>query len=408
MTATFQPDSPEQVVEAVTWALSSGTPLSVAGRGSKAAFGRPVAAAQGLSLAGLTGITLYEPEELVMQAGPGTGLAEIEAALAEKGQELAFEPADLGPLLGGPAAAGSIGGAVACNLAGPRRVKAGAARDHLLGFAAVSGRGELFHSGGRVVKNVTGYDLCKLLAGSFGTLGVMTTLTFKVLPRAEKTRTLLAYGLEAEAATALLCAAAGSPHEVSGLAHLPAAVAARSAVGRVADAGRPVTAIRIEGPGASVEYRLRALAALAGATAAETEELHSHNSRTLWREIRDVGLFGALGDRVVWRLSVAPTAGPATAAAVLAQLPGEAFLDWSGGLVWLALDGGDDAGAAVVRAALPGSGGHATLVRAPEAVRGRVPVFQPLAPALAALSARVKASFDPEGLLNPGRMYEGI
>jgi len=408
MTETFKPENAEQVVEAVAWAVAEGQPLEATGCGSKPGLGRPVQAAHGIDLSGLTGITLYEPEELVLSAHAGTKLAEIETALAAERQQLAFEPGDWGPLWGAEAGQGSIGGMLACNLAGPRRIKAGAARDHFLGVSAVSGRGEAFKSGGRVVKNVTGYDLCKLLSGSHGTLALMTHVTVKVMPAAEKTRSVLLLGLDDASARAAMTRALQSSHEVSGAAHLPAAIAARSAVSYVARAGGAVTAIRVEGPGPSVDYRCAALRREL-ADLGESEELHSMNSGALWRELRDVAPFVSRPERPVWRISVAPQDGAALAAAVARELDAEYFYDWGGGLVWLAPAGaGDDAGAARIRAALGESGGHATLIRAPAEVRAAVPVFQPQEPAMAALTERVKDSFDPKRVLNPGRMYAGV
>jgi glycolate oxidase FAD binding subunit len=408
MTTTFRPETVDQVVEAVAWAAAEEAPLEVAGRGSKRGLGRPVQAGHGLELSGLSGITLYEAEELVLSARAGTPIAEIEAALEEENQMLAFEPADLGPLLGGEPGQGSIGGVLACNLAGPRRLKAGAARDHFLGVHAVSGRGELFKSGGRVVKNVTGYDLCKLIAGSYGTLAAMTEVTVKVMPAPEKTRTVLLYGLDEVAALAAMTRAMQSSHEVSGAAHLPAALAARSAVSRVAAAGGAVTALRVEGPGPSVEYRCAALRADLGGLA-QSEELHSANSGALWRELRDVAPFVGDGGRVVWRISVPPQAGPSVAAGIARAHGAAHFLDWAGGLVWLALeDGTGDAGHAAVHAAVAKAGGHATLVRAPREARAAVPVFQPQDAAHAALTTRIKDGFDPNRVLNPGRMYAGV
>ena len=410
MSGLLKPADAEQAREAIAWAVAEETPVEIRGRGSKASLGRPQQTDYQIDLSGLSGISLYEPDELVMSAGPGTPLAEIEATLAEHNQELAFEPADYGPLLGVAAETGSIGGVFACNLAGPRRIKAGAARDHFLGVHGVSGRGEAFKSGGRVVKNVTGYDLCKLMTGSYGTLAAMTDLTFKVLPLPEKTRTVLALGLQDEAAVALMCEAAGSPHEVSGLAHLPGPVAARSGVSYVAGAGTSVTAIRVEGPGPSVEYRCDALKQMASGKGA-VEELHSHNSAALWREIRDVTAFAADAagsERPLWRLSVTPTNGAEAAKKILDQAEGEAVFDWAGGLIWLSLVAADDAHADLVRGAVAAAGGHATLVRAADAVRAAVSVFQPQPAELAALSARVKDSFDPRRILNPGRMYPGV
>ncbi len=407
---TFTPENSDQLRDAVAWAVSQRQPLEILGGGSKRALGRPVRAEHAVKLNRLSGISLYEPDELVMTAGAGTPLAEIEATLAENRQQLEFEPPDYGPLLAAPESANSeatatIGGIVAGNLAGPRRIKSGAVRDHFLGFQGVSGRGVVFKSGGRVVKNVTGYDLGKLLAGSWGTLAALTEITVKVLPAPEKTRTILVFGPDAVAGTKALTLALQSPNEVSAAAWLPAGLAGHSAVGLVSGAGGPVAAVRVEGPGPSVEYRCGALREALGGIG-ETEELHSMNSATFWREIRDVTPFARPGDgRAVWKISVPPSAGAGIVSQLAAGDGAAAFLDWGGGLVWLAVPAGDDARHEAVRAALAESGGHATLIRAPVAVRAAVPVFQPQPDGLAALSRRVKESFDPEGILNPGRIY---
>ena len=411
MTEILKPDNADQVLDAVKWAVSEATPLEVRSLGTKAGFGRPVQAGRVLDLSNLSGITDYDPGELVLTAGPATPMAEIEQARAAANQELQFEPMDLGPLYGGSTDApttGTIGGVIAANLSGPRRVKSGAARDHFLGFHAVSGRGEVFKSGGQVMKNVTGFDLSKLMAGSFGTLAVMTEVTVKVLPRPEKTRTVLLMGADDEAAVAALCDALGSSHEVAGAAHLPAAVAARSGVGYVVGAGDSVTAVRIEGPGPSVEHRCAALTDQFKALGA-VEELHSHNSIAFWREVRDAIPF--TGDRAgdqVWRISVPPTAGAEVVRRLTDGLGGEAYYDWGGGLIWFALPTREDAGATAVRAAIADCGGHATLVRASADVRHAVEVFQPQPGPLDELSRRVKDAFDPEGVLNPGRMVAGV
>ncbi len=376
-------------------------PLAIEGRGTKRGFGRPAAPAQTVSLAGLSGITAYEPAELVLDVKPGTTVSEIAARLAAQNQELAFEPPDLGPLLGAAAGAGSIGGAIACNLAGPRRLKAGGARDHLLGFSAVSGRGEPFKAGGRVVKNVTGYDLCKLMAGSFGTLAIMTALSLKVLPAAEKTRTLLLLGLDRADAWEAMMRALSSGHEVSGAAYIPAALTGAFNEPYL-DTGVSVTALRLEGPPRSVEDRMAALRRLIGGRSAE---LHTANSRIFWRHVGDVRPF--IGDgRAVWRISVAPDHG-ANFAKVIDAIPGaDALFDWGGGLVWAAVPEAGDASAGLIRGAVTAAGGgHATLVRASDATRLKVAPFQPLPAPLTALEARIKDMFDPRGILNPGRMW---
>ena len=407
MTDVLRPDSAEAVRAAVVEAGAAGTPLEVRGAGTKRAMGRPVQARAELAIDGLTGIVSYEPAELVLTAAAGTGLAEIEAALAEQHQCLAFEPADYGALLGAVPGGQTLGGVIACNLSGPRRIKAGAARDHFLGFTAVSGRGELFKAGGHVVKNVTGYDLSKLLAGSWGTLAVMTEVTVKVLPAPEKARTVLVYGLDEPAAMTALGAALGSAHEVSGAAHLPMRVAARSAVPYVRAAGAAVTALRVEGPGPSAEHRCTALRLLLGASG-PVEELHSMNSRRLWAEIRDATVLAEPAERLVWRLSVPPASGAEVGAHLVAALGGDAYYDWGGGLIWLAMPPRADAGAATIRAAVAEAGGHATLIRAPYDVRAATEILQPQPAPLAALARRLKEAFDPAGILNPGRMYPGL
>ncbi len=405
MAQTLKPGTLGELVEAVEWAAAGTHPLELIGGGSKRALGRPLQAEMTLDLSAFSGITEYQPEELQLTAGAATPLAEIEAALGEKNQMLAFEPADYGALLGSKAEA-TLGGVLACNLSGPRRIKAGAARDHLLGFHAVSGRAGDFKAGGKVVKNVTGYDLCKLLAGSWGTLAAMHEVSLKVLPAPELTRTVLIMGLDDARAVAAMGEALASAHDVSAAAHLPAALAARSGVPYVNEAGASVTALRVEGIGPSVEARCRDLRTMF-APLGDDEELHRMYSRQFWQEIRDVAPFA--GDaRALWRISLPPAEGAKLAATLRQSLIGEAYYDWAGGLVWLALAAGEDASADAVHAATVAHGGHATLLRAPADVRAAVSVFMPQAPAVAALTKRLKESFDPAGVLNSGRMYPGV
>lgn len=414
--AAIRPADKAQLEEAVTAALANGETLEIISGGSKRALGRPPRADHLLDLGAFNGIVDYEPSELVLTARAATPMAVLTAQLDAEGQMLAFEPPDWRDLLGsqgeptqGEPTRGepTLGGTIACNLAGPRRVRAGAARDHFLGFSAVNGRGEGWKAGGRVVKNVTGYDMGKLQAGAYGTLSVLTEITVRVLPRPETTCSLVLPGLEDEAAVATLARALNAPHEVSAAAHLPASAASRSRVAAIAGGGA-ATVLRLEGPRPSVDYRAAALQALFGAG----DRLNHRESSALWTEIGAV--HGLLGDgaRVVWRLCPTPSAAPALLRRVASRLASaEGFYDWGGGLLWLSLDGaeaGPDGGAAIVRAALGENGGHATLIRAPDAVRAVGPVFQPAQPALAALARRVKAGFDPRGILNPGRMQEGM
>ncbi|RAZ85652.1 2-hydroxy-acid oxidase [Mesorhizobium hawassense] len=398
---TFTPSSSAETLSTVQWAAAEETPLELLGHGSKRGIGRPLQTEHTLDLSKLAGVTLYEPAELVLSARAGTPLAEIEQLLAENGQQLAFEPMDYAPLLGGEPGRGTMGGVLASNLSGPRRLKAGAARDHILGVAAVSGRGEAFKSGGRVVKNVTGYDLSKLMANSWGTLAVLTDVTFKVLPAAETEVTLAIRGLLDDAAVAAMALALGSSAEVSSAAHLPQRIAARVASGR--HGSDAATLLRVEGFGPSVVYRIEALKQLLG-QAGPLEEIAGEASKTIWRDIRDCWPFADGKTGPVWRVSMAPSQAHHMVMALRMQAAVDAFYDWQGGLVWLSMRE-DDPEAELLRGLIRKyGGGHATLVRASAPHRAALPVFEPQPPHLAALSARLKAEFDPKQILNPGRM----
>jgi glycolate oxidase FAD binding subunit len=414
MTQTYRPDTPEQVAELVAWAVAETTPLDLRGHGTRADLGRPTNTSHVLDLSGLDGIIDYAPNELVMTARAGTSMATIQAALDEAGQMLAFEPPDWRALLGkldGPGdPTGTLGGLVATNLSGPRRLSAGAARDHVLGIQGVSGRGEAIKSGGRVVKNVTGFDLSKLMTGSFGTLAALTELSLKVVPRPEESRTVLIRGTVDQAAMEVMSRGLRSPHEVSGACYLPEDVACRSAVAAVRDPGRSVTALRVEGPEPSVVWRGEALRNELSAWG-PTDELHTADSAALWAEVRDARLIADPPEAQIWRLSVPPMNGAAVVRALEHNAPGALLswmADWGGGLLWLALAPTPHAHAAGVRRAVDHhGGGHATLIRASRDVRAHVAVFHPPPQPLEALSRRVKESFDPAGILSPGRMAEG-
>ncbi len=364
------PETEDDVARIVTGARG---PLVIRGGGTRSIG---VTTGEVLSTAGLSGITLYEPGALTLVVRAGTPLAEVEAALSAEGQALAFEPMDYRALLGTQGAP-TIGGVVAGNVSGPRRIAAGACRDFMLGVRFVDGMGRVLKNGGRVMKNVTGYDLTRLMTGSHGTLGVITEVSLKVLPAPRASLTLALEGLEDARAVAALSRALGSPFEVSGAAHV-AAGAAR-------------TLIRLEGFEASVGYRAdqlsRLLAEFGGWQRIE-------DGVEIWQGIRELTALKGGGN--VWRISARPTDGPVLAA----RVPGaEALYDWGGGLIWLRVPEGTD-----VRAALGEFGGHATLVRAAPDTKARLGVFHPAAAPVAALEAGLRARFDPRGLFNPGLM----
>ena len=405
----FAPTDLGGLRDTVAEALAAAEPLELLAGGSKRGLGRPLQLPRTLDLSHLAEIRDYQPSELVLTAAAATPLEEIDAALAQTRQMLAFEPPDWGSLLGLPASAASrrtLGGALVCNLSGPRRIKAGAARDHFLGFRGVSGRGEVFKAGGKVVKNVTGYDLCKLMAGSYGTLAALEEVTVKVLPQPEASCTVILCGLDPAAAVRRLNRAVASPHEVSGAVYIPAS----STATLTTLSGVPgVAALRLEGPAPSVNFRRQRLLA-EFASDCESTTLDAESSAVFWRAIRDVIPLAHLADRTIWRVSVAPSRGAELGEAI-ARLDASWYLDWGGGLLWAAIAGADDGGAVAIRAAINGADGrgtgHATLIKGPPALRRAVPVFEPQAPPVAALAARVKQSFDPRRVLNPGRMVEG-
>ncbi|HEV2558273.1 MAG TPA: FAD-binding protein [Microvirga sp.] len=379
----------------VAEAAAARRPLGVVGAGTKAGIGRPAQTEASLSSAGLTGVTLYEPAELVIAARAGTPLAEVVRTLAERGQELPFEPIDYRGLLG-TSGEPTIGAVAAANLSGPRRIMAGAARDSLIGVRFVNGRGEAVKSGGRVMKNVTGLDLVKLMAGSWGTLGFLTEVTFKVLPKAERTATLVLRGLDDARAVEAMSLALGSPYEITGAAHLPSP-----------EPGTARTLLRIEGFSFSVDYRLGELRRLLKRFG-PADLIDGRAAESLWLTVRDAAPVAEPRDRAVWRVSTGPTKGPDFTARIARSINAQWFYDWGGGLVWLSTEPTGDAGAAAIRAALRGVGGHATLVRAPAEVRAAVDVFEPPGDAIMRVTAGIKASFDPAGVLNPGRMYAGV
>jgi glycolate oxidase FAD binding subunit len=384
-------------------AAAEGKTLDVLGAGSKRDLGRPVQGDTKVSMRALSGVVLYEPNEMVMSARAGTRLVDIEAQLAGRGQMLAFEPSDFASLTGGTPGQATIGGVFATNTSGPRRVIAGAARDHFIGVRAVTGKGEIIKSGGRVMKNVTGVDVCRGLANSWGTLAVMSEVTFKVLPMPESTSTLVLLGLPDEIAVEALCAAMNTPFEVSATAHIQSSLATALQHAGLRSQGRSITAIRLENTPKSIVYRRDKLVDALKAYG-DIHELDRDNSVSFWGEMRALGVFQG-GSGPVWRISTAPTSGAKVVAAVSKYMDCKAIYDWSGGLVYAEVLATSDAGAADVRRVVATFGGHATLMRAAPEVRASVEVFQPLNTGMDKIARKLKSIFDPSGVLNPGRMY---
>jgi len=408
MTSIVYPSNHTEVQEATEWAISTSTPMAIVGSGSKIALGRSTNLDITLNLSRLAGVKKYEPSELILTARPGTALKELTAQLSEYGQELAFEPPDYGAFFGKKLDTSTLGGVIACNLSGPRRIKAGAARDHFLGMEAINGRGELFKAGGKVVKNVTGYDLCKLIAGSYGTLALLTEATVKVLPKAEKTRTVLISALTHKTALSVFQKILSGPTEPSGLAHLPANIAKRSKVDFVSNTGLSATAVRLEGPSPSVIQRTKDLTT-ALAEYGEVEELHTQRSRMLWKEIGDLSPFVENQASTVWRIMVPPSQAGLIIDNLSNMFNISWYFDWAGGLIWVESDDGHpDHVHKGIRSCVTEVSGQSTLIRGSSTLRASVDVFEPLPKPIFQLNCRVKQAFDPNAIFNPARVYAGI
>ena len=332
------PHSKKEVLDIVRRTMNEKKSIEIIGAGSKRGWGRPHRTSALIELSEFSTISLYEPQELVMTAGAGTPIKDIQVVLEDNQQQLAFEPPDLSSLYGSIKNAGTLGGIIATNLSGSRRIQSGAARDFCLGFDAISGRGEEFKSGGRVVKNVTGFDLAKLLCGSFGTLAIMVSITIKVLPKPEKTRTALVFGLDDKRGIEALSETFQGPFEVNAAAHLPADIAKNSSLSAINGRALSVTAVRFEGPFTSVSKRCESVKAL-WLSYGEVEELHGCNSAGLWSEIGNVGVLLEDSTDQIWKISVAPSEGANLVAKIKIIIRCKTYFDWGGGLIWLAADG---------------------------------------------------------------------
>ena len=402
----FHPDNDSQLVELLQSGLANASRFSIRGKNTKAGFGYSEQAEFGICMNSFNGIIEYEPAELVMRARAGTPLADIEAALAQHNQYLAFEPPKLGKLYDSNATGGSIGGTFMANLSGPRRFLAGAARDHILGIKAVSGRAEVYKSGGNVIKNVTGYDLSKLLTGSWGTLSLVTELSFKVLPAPATTISIGVEGLAADAALKLLSTVAQSALESSGLAFIPAATLAMSDNKGFSSHKENLTLIRFEGSSVSVQERVKSLYQILPGAAA-TIRYEDEQSRARWCEIGDTSLLKSTDkNSSIVKLSIAP-AQATNIVKLLSSFAGcHWYADAAAAWFWLSLKN-DNAAACIkqLRHALADGGGSVVLYRAPDHIKQEVGIFSEMNEGLMTLTRRLKDSFDPNNILNPNRLF---
>ena len=393
---TLTPKNEEEAAKVILDAKKSGTPLRIIGGGTRSTIGRSINTKATLSTAALSGITLYKPSEMVISAKAGTPLSEVQKRLSDNNQMLTFEPMDHRKLLGLEGEP-TIGAVVAGNISGPRRIFAGAARDSLIGVRFINGKGETIKNGGRVMKNVTGLDLVKLQAGAWGTLGLLSEVTFKLFPTPERQATLMLEGLSDERGVSALCQAAGTSFEPTAMAHLPRGIGA--------DIAR--TLIRVEGFSKQVDYRLSQLKRLLS-DYGQAKKIEDYEHDILWADIRDVEFLASPRNKAIWKLSVRPTSAPNTVEVIKQTVDCTYYFDWSGGLVWLAVDEEDDAGEETIRNAVNAADGYATLVRGSDDLRARIDVFEPQPAPLDTLSKGIKQSFDPDHLLNPDLMVAGV
>jgi glycolate oxidase FAD binding subunit len=380
------PGTAGELAEMVRDAHARHRSLEINGGGTKRAVGGPVEAVARLDVSALQGVEFYEPEELVVKVAAATPVAELEQLLATRGQWLGFEPPDFAECLGVPNGKATVGGIFACNIAGPRRLLAGAPRDITLGVEAVNGKGDMFKAGGRTVKNVAGFDLVKLLSGSYGSLAVVTALTFKVLPKPKAEMTLVLTGVEPQRAVKLLAPAVNLPLAISGAAHHTA--------------GNGLTLLRVDGLAESVKDRIKMLRERLPETAAAKLATNEESS-VLWQTVRDLTLLACGPEDCLWRV-MAPAAHMA---GLVSPLGGEALYDWAGSRCFVKIPAVEvPHQAARLRDAVLTVGGNACLFRAPDVLRRQIGAFQPKAPALAHLIGRIRDSFDPKRIFNPGKL----
>lgn len=393
MSKILTPKDEAELAKMVARANKNKTRLRIEGGGTRQDLGNLIKTDATLSLKNISGITLYEPGALTLVAKAGTPLKEIEKALKKHSQRLAFEPMDHRAIFGSKGEP-TIGAIVAGNISGSRRIIAGGCRDSLIGVRFINGNGEIIKNGGRVMKNVTGLDLVKLMAGSFGTLGVISEVSFKLLPVAQRKVSLEIKGLSSEQAISIMSKALGSPFEITAAAHLPKNLNNKN--------GDAKTLLRIEGFDSQVDYRIEKLSELI-ANNIEITTIEGKEHDKLWRYIRNVKIFKN-SKNPLWKLSIKPSDAPDIEKQLIDKTGADMFFDWAGGLIWLQMQDEDNAHADVVRHIVKQFGGHATLVRASDEIREAVEIFQPEQVGIAKLSNLIRKKFDPSGILNPNLM----
>ncbi len=402
--AVLRPDSEKQISEIIKNCYRKNIPLEILGSGTKKNIGRNFQSEKTLDLSNYSGIIEYKPEELYIKVKAGTSIKEIKEELNKNNQHLAFEPTDFGPLFFGENNEGTIGGVISCNFAGPRRFKVGSARDHILGFKGVNGKGEIIKSGGTVVKNVTGYDLSKVISGSFGTLTVFTEIAIKVLPKPSLGKTLVIDNPHLKKGLEYLNISLSSSSDPSGGVFYPENFRKHFSFNDLTVTG-PITAIRIEGSQSSIDHRIKKLGKELKINSDEAVILAPEQSEIFWDETRRLKVFSGLKKNLL-RI-VVPASETFDLLNKIKNFKGQYFIDWGGNLIWLQLDNISSKILKDIRNSVKESLGYLTIIKIEEDLKASADIFT-IDPIKYKISEKIKKSFDPKRILNPGKMYIGI
>ena len=402
--STLKPESEEAISEAIKHCYKKNIPLAINGLGSKKNIGKNFQSQKTLDLSNYSGIIKYEPEELYIKVKSGTSIKEIKEELDKKNQQLAFEPNDFGFLFEGESNEGTIGGVLSSNFAGPRRFKVGSARDHILGFKGVNGKGEIIKSGGTVVKNVTGYDLSKIITGSFGTLSVFTEISIKVLPKSDLTKTLVIENPHLKKGLEYLNLALGSSTDPSGGVFYPEYFRSQFIFNDLTTEG-PITAIRIEGSKLSVDERINQLLKELNINSKEASILDPSQSNIFWENTRCLKVFTNLKGNLL--RTIIPASEVFDLINNLKPYNIKYFIDWGGNLIWLQLDELNLNSFKAIRSLVINAGGYLTIIKVDESLKASIDIFT-IDEVKYKISEKIKKSFDPKRILNPGKMYSGI
>ena len=401
---TFKPSSREEIAEIIKNCYKKNIPLEINGTKSKNKIGRNFQSEKTLDLSGYSGIIEYKPEELYIKVKAGTPLKEILEAIDKNNQQLAFEPIDFGFLFEGKSNGGTIGGVIACNFAGPRRFKVGSARDHVLGFQGINGKGEIIKSGGTVVKNVTGYDLCKLVSGSYGTLTVLTELSIKVLPKSESSKTLIINNPHLKKAMEYLGTALSSSTDPSGGVFYPERFENNFVFNDLTHKGA-LTAIRIEGPTNSVDQRISRLVKELSLLENEYSVLDNFQTDLFWGKTRNLEVFSNLKNNLL--RVIVPVSETLNVIQKLKKYEINYFLDWGGNLIWLELEQISLKILREIKEITQEHSGYFTIIKLEDDLKASADIFT-IDPIKYKISEKIKKSFDPKRIFNPGKMYSGI